>query len=151
MIARGKGKGKGKGGSEGEATISIIGPGTRVHGDLETEGTVRIEGEVRGDVTADKAVVLGAEGVVEGDIRTHDAVLSGIVRGTVVAVSRLEVHASCRIDGEVRARRMQLEEGAVLNGSVAMGDEVSFDAHPAEEKDGHPRGAEVDEGAELSM
>lgn len=103
-----------------EAVISIIGPGMKVVGDCETDGTVRIEGVVEGAVRAGKAVVVGKEGRVQGDITTQDAVISGTVQGTLSAESRLELQATARIEGEVRARRMQLEEGAVLNGTVQM-------------------------------
>jgi cytoskeletal protein CcmA (bactofilin family) len=109
-------------GSPPESVISIIGPGMSVVGDCHTEGTIRVEGTVRGSVWAGKAVVVGREGLVEGDITTQDAVISGSVHGALVAESRLELQATCRIEGDVRARRMQLEEGAVLNGTVQMGE-----------------------------
>jgi cytoskeletal protein CcmA (bactofilin family) len=109
-------------GTPPESVISIIGPGMTVTGDCQTEGTVRIEGLVEGSVRAGKAVVIGKQGRVVGDVVTQDAVVSGHVTGTLVAESRLELQATCHIDGEVRTRRMQLEEGAVLNGTVLMGD-----------------------------
>jgi cytoskeletal protein CcmA (bactofilin family) len=104
-----------------ESVISIIGPGMSVVGDCETDGTIRVEGSVKGSLKAGKAVVVGKDGFVEGDISTQDAVISGRVSGTLLAESRLELQATSRVDGEVRARRMQLEEGAVLNGTVTMG------------------------------
>ena len=103
-----------------ESVISIIGPGMKLVGDCETDGTIRIEGVVEGSVKAGKAVVVGKDGKVKGDITTQDAVISGTVVGTVSAESRLELQATARIDGEIRARRMQLEEGAILNGTVQM-------------------------------
>jgi cytoskeletal protein CcmA (bactofilin family) len=104
-----------------ESVISIIGPGMTVVGDCETDGTIRVEGTVNGSLKAGKAVVVGKDGLVEGNILTQDAVISGRVTGTLVAESRLELQATSRVEGEVRARRMQLEEGAVLNGTVIMG------------------------------
>lgn len=109
-------------GTPPESVISIIGPGMTVVGDCQTEGTVRIEGVVEGSVRAGKAVVIGKQGKVRGDVHTQDAVISGHVTGTLVAESRLELQATCQIDGEVKTRRMQLEEGAVLNGTVEMGE-----------------------------
>ena len=105
-----------------EAVISIIGPGMKVVGDCETSGTVRVEGTVEGSIHAGKAVVVGKDGLVDGDVHTQDAVISGKIMGTVVAESRLELQETCRIEGRVRARRMQLEEGALLNGTVEMGE-----------------------------
>lgn len=108
--------------ASGEGIISIVGPGMVVVGDCETDGTLRVEGTVRGSISAGKAVVVGKEGVVDGDIRTEDAVVAGHVTGTLVAGSRLELQSTSRIDGDVRARRMRLEEGALLNGTVLMGE-----------------------------
>ena len=109
-------------GNPPESVISIIGPGMKVVGDCQTDGTLRIEGTVEGSVRAGKAVVVGKEGLVDGDVHTQDAVISGRILGTLVADSRLELQATCRIEGKVRARRMQLEEGAMLNGTVEMGE-----------------------------
>ena len=107
-----------------DAVISIIAAGMKVTGDCETDGTLRIEGTVVGSVRAGKAVVIGKNGLVDGHVVTADAVIAGRVTGTVRADSRLEVQASSVIDGEVAARRMQLEEGAVLNGTLRMGDQM---------------------------
>lgn len=104
-----------------ETVISIVGPGMRIIGDCETTGTVRVEGAVEGSIRAGKAVVVGKDGTVQGDITTQDAVISGTVVGTLVVESRLELQATCKIEGEIQAARLQLEEGAVLNGTINMG------------------------------
>lgn len=109
-------------GAPPETVISIIGPGMQVIGGCQTDGTIRIEGSVEGTVRAGKAVVVGKDGSVDGEVFTQDAVISGRVSGLLVAESRLELQATCRIEGEVRARRMQLEEGAILNATVKMGE-----------------------------
>ena len=121
-----------------ESVISIIGPGMKVVGNCETDGTIRIEGTVEGSVLAGKAVVVGKDGMVSGDITTQDAVVSGTVIGTLVAESRLELQATCRIEGDIRARRMQLEEGAILNGTVHMGEDRG-------------QGTEASSGAEMGV
>jgi cytoskeletal protein CcmA (bactofilin family) len=128
-----------------DKVISIIGPGMRVVGDCDTEGTVRIEGSVEGNIRAGKAVVVGKGGTVNGDIFTQDAVISGTVTGSLRAESRLEVQATSRIEGEIQAARMQLDEGAVLNGSVTLGEEGSstdsgqdLSVPPSPEKAGKP-------------
>lgn len=120
-------------GATGEASMSIIGPGMRIVGDLVTDGTVRIEGEIRGTIRASKAVVIGREGLVEGDIFTQDAVVGGRVRGTIVAESRLELQATSDIEGIIhaRAQHLHLEEGARFNGQVQMLDADGVRALPA--------------------
>ena len=109
------------GGSPPEQVISIIGPGMKITGDCDTDGAVRIEGTVQGNIRAGKAVVVGKEGLVEGDIVTQDAVVSGRVSGSLRAESRLEVQATSRLEGEISAGRMQVEEGSVINGTVKIG------------------------------
>ena len=109
-------------GTAPDSGISIVASGMSVVGDCDTDGTIRIEGRVEGTIRAGKAVVVGKEGVVDGHVVTQDAVIAGRVTGTVTAESRLEVQATARIDGDVAALRMQLEEGAELNGRVSMGE-----------------------------
>ena len=123
-----------------EGVISIIGPGMRVTGDCDTEGTLRVEGTVEGTVRAGKAVVVGKEGVVQGDIVTQDAVIGGRVTGTVVAESRLELQATCIIEGEIRARRIKLDEGGKVNGKVQMG-EITLPARQPASSGQNNRGA----------
>lgn len=107
---------------KGDNVISIIGPGMRVVGDCETDGTLRIEGVVEGTVRAAKAVVIGKDGMVKGDVITQDAIVGGRVNGAVVAESRLELQATCLIEGEIRARRIKLDEGGRVNGTVQTGE-----------------------------
>ena len=109
-------------GTGGEASMSLIGPGTTIVGDVTTDGTVRVEGRIEGTVRAGKTVIVGKSGEVVGDVLTQDAVIGGRVRGTVVAESRLELQATCDIEGNIRARtqHLVLEEGARFNGQVQM-------------------------------
>lgn len=102
--------------------ISIIGPGMTVTGDCDTDGTLRIEGTVEGTVRAGKAVVIGKDGVVKGDVATQDAIIGGRVTGAVVAESRLELQTTCLVEGEIRARRIKLDEGGRVNGSIHTGE-----------------------------
>jgi len=113
-----------------EQVISIVGPGMKVVGDCDADGAIRVEGTVQGNIRAGKAVVVGKDGVVEGDIFTQDAVIAGTVRGMIRAESRLEIQGSSRVEGEIVAARMQLEEGAVLNGTVDMGKERGTPRNP---------------------
>jgi cytoskeletal protein CcmA (bactofilin family) len=107
-----------------EGVISLIGPGMTVIGDCESDGTLRIEGTVEGSVRTSKAIVVGKGGSVRGDLITQDAVIGGTVKGTVIAESRLELQSTSVVEGEVRARRIQLDEGGRLNGKVSIGEPI---------------------------
>ena len=101
--------------------VSIIGPGMKITGDCESDGTIRVEGSIEGAVKAAKSVVVGKEGIVTGDISSQDAIVAGRVNGSVTAESRVELQASCRIQGDIRSRRVKLEEGGQIDGSLHMG------------------------------
>ncbi len=110
-----------------EAVISIIGAGMTMVGDSETDGSLRIEGTIRGSVRAGKSVVVGRDGFVDGSVFTQDAVIAGRVSGGIHAESRLELQATSEVSGEIVAPRMQVEEGAKVQGQVAVG-ETAFKA-----------------------
>ncbi len=114
-----------------EAVISIIGAGMTIEGDSETDGSLRIEGTIRGSVRAGKSVVVGRDGLVDGSIYTQDAVISGRVSGGIHAVSRLELLATSEVSGEIEAPRMQVEEGAKVHGQVTVGEAVQEGASRA--------------------
>jgi cytoskeletal protein CcmA (bactofilin family) len=132
-------------GVPGENGMSIIGAGMQVVGDLITDGTVRIEGRVHGTVRAGKAVVIGKEGEVEGDVVTQDAIVGGRVKGTVTAKNRLELQSTSIIDGEIRARaqHLQLDQGAHFNGHIHMIDEAGPEPLRALPAETGPQPAEV--------
>ena len=101
--------------------VSIIGPGMKIVGDCSSDGTIRVEGHVEGSVKASKSVVVGKDGVVLGDIVTQDAIVAGRVNGSVKADSRVELQATCRVEGDIRSRRIKLDEGGTVDGQLHMG------------------------------
>lgn len=117
-----------------EGAISIIGPGMRIVGEVETQGSVRVEGQIQGSLRAGKGVVIGKEGEIIGDVFTQDAVVGGRIQGTITAESRLELQSTSQIDGEIhtRAQHLQLDEGARFNGRIHMLDDAPLKALPAE-------------------
>jgi cytoskeletal protein CcmA (bactofilin family) len=105
-----------------DAAISIIASGMVVTGDVVTDGVVRVEGELRGSIRAAKAVLLGPNGRVDGDIFTEEAVIGGTVTGTIVANARLELQSTCAVFGEIisRPQHLKLDEGARFAGEVKL-------------------------------
>ena len=108
-------------GRELSDVVSVIGPGMEITGDIKCDGTVRIEGRVHGAIHATKSVVVGKGGRVEGDIETQDVVVAGSVIGTVVGASRVELQETCRVEGDIRSRRIKLDEGGQVEGRFQMG------------------------------
>lgn len=127
--------------------VSIIGPGMKIVGDCSSDGTIRVEGQVEGSVKASKSVVVGKDGVVLGDIVTQDAIVAGRVNGSVKADSRVELQATCRVEGDIRSRRIKLDEGGTVDGQLHMGGKGQ-DAPPSKREPGEKPGREVPESAQ---
>ena len=101
-------------------TVSIIAPDLVINGDLQTEGVIRVEGRISGNVTAGFQILLSQGGVIEGDLATREAVLAGIVHGSVVAAERVEVQASAQVHGDIVTPRLLIQEGGHINGAIRM-------------------------------
>jgi len=124
-----------------EAVISIIGAGMTLVGDTDTDGSLRVEGTIHGSVRAGKSVVVGRDGFVDGSVFTQDAVIAGRVSGGIHAESRLELQATSEVAGEIVAPRMQVEEGAKVQGQVAVGESAVKAAGKAAARSGKPQKA----------
>ena len=103
-----------------QPAYSILAAGLRVEGQVQTDGMVRIEGTVVGNVQAQRQVLVAKGGSVEGDIRTGEAILGGEVRGSIVAGERVEILASAAIHGTITTPRLLVHEGAAVDGHVRM-------------------------------
>ena len=101
--------------------VSVIGPGMEIVGDIKCDGTVRVEGKVKGSIKATKSVVVGKGGQISGDIETQDVVVAGTVDGTVSGASRVELQETCKVQGDIRSRRIKLDEGGRVEGRLHMG------------------------------
>ena len=80
-----------------------------------------MEGKVDGAIQATKSVVVGQTGSVSGDIETQDVVVGGTVTGTIIGASRVELHETCHVRGDIQSRRIKLDEGGHVEGRLHMG------------------------------
>jgi cytoskeletal protein CcmA (bactofilin family) len=112
--------------------FSIIASDMTVIGDLETEGVVRIEGRIRGNVRVGSQILIATGAVIEGDLHTHEAVVAGQVSGAIVAKDRVELQATAVVAGDITTPRIAIVEGARVSGEVKMDSsvvEVGSDSH----------------------
>ncbi len=103
-------------------SLSIIAAGTKIDGDIDTDGVIRIEGRVEGTVRAGRQVLIGRQGEVRGDISTREAVVGGSVNGAINASERLEVQSTSTIVGNITTKAIAVVEGGKINGTVHIAD-----------------------------
>lgn len=100
--------------------VSVIAGGMVLTGDMESEGDVRIDGTVCGNIFCKSKVVIIKSGKVVGDIQAANVDIHGAVSGNITARELLSLKAHCRIDGNLTADKLQIEPNATFNGHCTM-------------------------------
>ena len=108
--------------AEDEERNGRIGKGSRVVGVLRFEGSVRIYGEVEGEIHAADAVIVRRGGRVAAQIRARRVVIEGEATGDLVAHDRVEIGATGQLFGNLVSPRLVIHEGAVFEGKSAVAD-----------------------------
>jgi cytoskeletal protein CcmA (bactofilin family) len=109
---------------------TIIGATTSIHGDIQAEGTLRIDGLVEGAVATTGNVIVGPTGRVTATISGQNILVAGAVRGNITAGQRLEIVATGKVWGDITVRSLLIEEGGLFRGQSIMRDEATPDALP---------------------
>lgn len=94
--------------------------GTRVIGDIETTGNIRIDCDIEGNINAKAKLVLGSTADIKGNITALNAEISGKVVGTIQVQELLILRPTAIIDGDIIGGKINMETGAVLNGKLKM-------------------------------
>lgn len=100
--------------------LSIVAKDMTITGDLETEGVVKVEGRVHGNVRAGSQVLVSPGAIVQGDLYTREAVIAGEVHGGIHASERVELQASAAVVGDIVTPRIAILEGGRISGEVKM-------------------------------
>lgn len=110
------------GSSEGKSTeLNFIGNGTSVVGDLLTNSSIRVDGKIKGTLKCEHTLTIGESGEVNGTVEAKNAVIGGKIQGKVVVREKLVLEAKSRLVGELKAKKLIIDEGAVFDGASDMG------------------------------
>ena len=104
---------------------TIIGKDTTFTGTLDVKGSLRVDGTVKGKVLCTDCVTVGSSGLVEADIEAETAVVAGRMHGNVLAREKMELQAKCEMEGDIKAKSLVIEQGAVFCGACNMKDKTS--------------------------
>jgi cytoskeletal protein CcmA (bactofilin family) len=105
-------------------STTIIGAGTTISGNVQSNGDIRIDGIIKGNLLAKAKILIGAEGMVEGDIDGKQADVLGKVTGKIKVADLLYLHGKAVVDGDIFAGKLQIEPTASFNGQCHMGANV---------------------------
>lgn len=99
----------------------VVSAGTHIEGDFKSEENIRLDGSVKGTVHCSKRLVIGEKGAIEGEIKAGTAVIAGRITGNLTVDGALQLTSTAKIEGEIQAKRMSVEEGAIYNGGCRIG------------------------------
>ena len=101
---------------------TIIGPGSLIKGDLHSRGTLRVDGNVEGNIRADATIIVGEKGVVKANITAAHVIIGGTVHGNVHGREKVEVLSTGRMYGDVTtaASKFVVAEGVIFEGRCTM-------------------------------
>lgn len=99
---------------------TIIGPSSNIEGKINATGTVRIDGKYTGDISTDEDVLVGENGVVNGNIISRNVSISGKINGNVICNGLLEILPTGHLDGDIEVKKISISDGAVFKGKCSM-------------------------------
>ncbi len=105
----------------GTAANCVVAKGTRIEGSFRSPENIRMDGTIVGELRCDKKLVMGEGSIVEGKVFAQDAVIMGAVKGEIVISETLHLQSTAKIEGNVSAKFLIVDEGATFNGDCKVG------------------------------
>lgn len=103
---------------------SIIGQAVSLSGDITSTADIRIDGVVKGNVKSSARILIGSDGVVEGDLDSLQADIMGSVKGNIKVKELLSLRENAVINGNIHVGKLQVEPSVILNGNCYMNTNV---------------------------
>ncbi len=100
--------------------LNFLGVGTYVEGTVETKGSLRIDGKVKGAVKAGDTLTIGSRGEVSGEVNARMAVVGGKIDGNIQVEEKLVLEANSILVGNLKAKKLVIDEGAFFQGKSDM-------------------------------
>ncbi len=109
---------------------SILAEGLKIEGNIISEGKIRIDGSVEGEINGD-FFIFGPTALIKGNISAKSVIVMGTVEGNIKA-ERAELKSSSKVKGDVLAKVLSVEPGASIEGKVICGDYTSSSGETTE-------------------
>ncbi len=91
-----------------------------VEGDVETDGTLRVDGRVTGNIKRADIVVLATGASITGNVSAREVIIGGTIRGNVTAAQRVELLESGVVAGDIEAGAITIQEGGTVDGRMSI-------------------------------
>jgi cytoskeletal protein CcmA (bactofilin family) len=103
------------------ASINLIGNGTSITGDINSNGDIRIDGTLKGNIFISGKLVVGPTGNINGNVTCQNADVSGKIHGKINVTELLSLKASAKLLGDIVTGKITIEPNATFTGTCNMG------------------------------
>jgi cytoskeletal protein CcmA (bactofilin family) len=110
----------GIGGNGSGSEVTVVGQGARLEGTVVSAGSLRIDGQVKGKISAEGDVLISPNSHVEAEIQAQNVTVAGRFKGNVVVTGWAELARCGRVDGNITSKTLVVAEGAVFTGQSIM-------------------------------
>jgi cytoskeletal protein CcmA (bactofilin family) len=100
--------------------VTVVGVGARLDGNVVSAGSLRIDGQVKGQINADGDVTLSPQSQVEADIRAQNVTVAGRFKGNIAVKGKAHLARGGRVDGNITSKSLVVEEGGIFHGQSIM-------------------------------
>ena len=101
-------------------TKTTIGDDVEITGTLKSMSDVQFSGTLNGDLDCSGQAVILKSATIKGNISANSATVEGKVSGNIVAKDRIELKASARITGDIKSKRLTVEDGVTFTGKAEV-------------------------------
>ena len=102
-------------------SINSIGKGSVLDGSIHAPGDIRVDGVLKGKLTAKGRLVLGQSGSIEGEVDCGSAVVSGELKANIQSKELLVLKETAKLYGDIKTEKLSIEPGAMFSGKCTMG------------------------------
>jgi len=115
-------------------SINLIGKETHISGDINSNGNIRIDGTVKGNIKCTERIVIGNSAKIEGDVFCKNCEISGYLKGNIKTEETLCLKETSKMEGNIITGKLNIEPGAIFTGSSKMGEEDNGKTQSEKEK-----------------
>jgi cytoskeletal protein CcmA (bactofilin family) len=101
---------------EDSAPQSAIAADVEITGTIKSTGSVRIDGKLDGELNCTGDAIVGKSATIKGNLAVNSATIEGTIQGNVTAQDRIEMKSSARVTGDIKAKRLSVEDGVTFIG-----------------------------------
>ncbi|MBI5416548.1 polymer-forming cytoskeletal protein [Candidatus Poribacteria bacterium] len=99
---------------------TLLGPGSKFHGEIASEGNIRIDGNFKGKLKSQGNLYIGRSGEIQADIDIGNIVISGKINGNILVKTKAELISPAKFIGNINTPRISIAEGVIFEGTCKM-------------------------------